>query len=412
MPLRFKVNDQHAGIISEWSTAFGTDALATGLDDVSTAFGMSALRWSADQTFCAAFGSAALASNTTGEFNTALGHRALVVNQVGQDNTACGANALEHNKTSGNTALGARALWSSSQGAGNVALGYETLYNCDSGSFNVAVGYRALRGNFNTEGNNSSTNVAVGAYALEWVHSGEFNTGVGHRALNANGGANNNTALGHSALEVTTNGGNTAVGRDAGNFYNMTNSTYLGWQAFPLASGYTNAMGLGYNARPDASNRVHVGNTSIQSIRGQVGFSTYSDARYKKNVIEDVRGLDFILKLRPVTYNVAAHQLAVHLKEDMRRDSTGAIVFRTSLEDQQGRDDQERIRYTGFLAQEVEAAAKSVGYDFSGVDKPKNADDLYSLRYAEFVVPLVKAVQEQQAIIERLEKRIAVLEGR
>ena len=410
MPLRFKVNGIHSGQVSEWSTALGSHALETGLDDVSTAFGMSALSSSAAQTFCAAFGGAALAQNTTGEFNTALGHRALAVNQVGQDNTACGANALEHNTGSGNTATGARALWSASKGAGNVAMGFETLYYNDSGSYNVALGYRALRGNFNTQGNNSSTNVAVGAFALEGAYSGEFNTGVGHRALNATASANSNTALGHSALEVATGGGNTGIGRDAGNFWTMTNSTFLGNAAFPTASGYTNTMGLGYNARPTASNVVHVGNTSVQTIKGQVSFGTYSDARFKRNITEDVRGLEFILKLRPVTYNVAAHQLAAHLKEDMRRDSNGNIAYTTSAEDQQGRDAQEDIRYTGFLAQEVEEAARSVGFDFSGVDKPKNADDLYSLRYAEFVVPLVKAVQEQQTVIEAQQSTIAELQ--
>ena len=35
-----------------------------------------------------------------------------------------------------------------------------------------------------------------------------------------------------------------------------------------------------------------------------------------------------------------------------------------------------------------------MGYDFSGVDAPKNDKDIYGLRYSEFVVPLVKAVQE------------------
>ncbi|MBC7776696.1 MAG: hypothetical protein H7246_14780, partial [Phycisphaerae bacterium] len=53
--------------------------------------------------------------------------------------------------------------------------------------------------------------------------------------------------------------------------------------------------------------------------------------------------------------------------------------------------------------QEVEAAAKEVGYDFSGVDAPKNEHDVYGLRYAEFTVPLVKAVQEQQVQIEALQ---------
>ena len=48
-------------------------------------------------------------------------------------------------------------------------------------------------------------------------------------------------------------------------------------------------------------------------------------------------------------------------------------------------------------------------YDFSGVDKPKNEKDLYSLRYADFVAPLVKAIQEQQQMINDLQKQLHVL---
>jgi len=48
-----------------------------------------------------------------------------------------------------------------------------------------------------------------------------------------------------------------------------------------------------------------------------------------------------------------------------------------------------------------EHEANFVGYDFNGVDKPKNENDFYGLRYAEFVVPLVKGMQEQQDIIEQ-----------
>jgi hypothetical protein len=64
---------------------------------------------------------------------------------------------------------------------------------------------------------------------------------------------------------------------------------------------------------------------------------------------------------------------------------------------------------SGFLAQDVEAAAQQVGFDFSGVDAPKNEKDMYGLRYAEFVVPLVKAIQEQQEEIELLQQQNAEL---
>ena len=62
-----------------------------------------------------------------------------------------------------------------------------------------------------------------------------------------------------------------------------------------------------------------------------------------------------------------------------------------------------------FLAQEVEKAANESVYDFDGVHKPKNDHDLYSLSYAQFVVPLVKAVQEQQEIIKTQQKQIDLL---
>ncbi|MEP6597145.1 MAG: hypothetical protein ABJA71_14425, partial [Ginsengibacter sp.] len=41
----------------------------------------------------------------------------------------------------------------------------------------------------------------------------------------------------------------------------------------------------------------------------------------------------------------------------------------------------------------------------SGVDKPQTKDGLYGLRYSDFVVPLVKAMQEQQVQIENLNKQ-------
>ena len=69
-------------------------------------------------------------------------------------------------------------------------------------------------------------------------------------------------------------------------------------------------------------------------------------------------------------------------------------------------------RFTGFVAQDVEQAAKELGYDFDGINKPRNETDHYSVSYASFVMPLVKAVQEQQSIIESLRKQVGLLEKR
>ena len=64
------------------------------------------------------------------------------------------------------------------------------------------------------------------------------------------------------------------------------------------------------------------------------------------------------------------------------------------------------VRQSGFVAQEVEAAARKVGYDFNGVHVPVDDNDNYSVAYSQFVVPLVKAVQELSAKVDQLEKEI------
>ena len=164
-----------------------------------------------------------------------------------------------------------------------------------------------------------------------------------------------------------------------------------------------------------------MGNTAITSIGGYAGWTTLpSDARFKKNVREDVGGLDFILRLRPVTYNVDVQKLVDHLGEDLKTDSLGNTVLREqNAELIAARKEKAAIRYTGFIAQEVDSAAKASGYDFSGVDKATDSERMLGLRYAEFVVPLVKGmqeqhsiIQEQRALIQELRERVLRLEAR
>ena len=162
----------------------------------------------------------------------------------------------------------------------------------------------------------------------------------------------------------------------------------------PASSSFGNSTGLGQGVLITANNQVRVGNTGVTSIGGQVGWSTFSDARIKTDIKEDVPGLGFIMQLRPVTYYY---------------DDAKLYKLQTGTEPPQQKATVRGMRYTGLIAQEVEAAAKAVQYDFSGVDKPENANTPYGLRYAELVVPLVKAVQEMKQLIERQQKEIEEL---
>ena len=115
---------------------------------------------------------------------------------------------------------------------------------------------------------------------------------------------------------------------------------------------------------------------------------------------ENVGGLDFILKLRPVTYNIKALELARHIRNDEQRKELNEKM--TEADKQAFREREAQIQ-TGFIAQEVEKAAQEADFNFSGVEKPHNEETgHYSLRYAEFTVPLVKAVQELHGESEEL----------
>ncbi len=354
--------------------------------------------------------------NATGDKNTAIGFESLLLNTTGSKNTAYGSHTLYYNDSGHyNTAIGRNAQYSNTTGSSNTALGMSALFCNISHSNLVAVGDSALYNNGlgTSDPVKAAENTAVGSKALYANLHGSRNTATGFQALYTNVFGKDNTANGDLALFFTKNSGNTAFGASAGaNTDNSSNCTYLGFFADNdnFQGVYSNSTALGASSRITASNQVRIGNASIQSIGGFQNWSNLSDGRFKKDVQENVPGLDFIQKLRPVTYHLDAKGLAKYLKEDAKnaRD-TKAQDEEISEACRLAREEKSAYLETGFIAQEVEAAAKTLGYSFSGVDAPKHENDLYSLRYAEFVVPLVKAVQEQQAMIQQLQQENATL---
>jgi hypothetical protein len=161
---------------------------------------------------------------------------------------------------------------------------------------------------------------------------------------------------------------------------------------------------------------VRIGNSFVNSIGGFANWSNISDGRVKKNIKQNVPGLTFINKLRPVTYNLDLDAADRILQPPVRKDKDGKTVVPSQF-DISARNAKLQIVYTGFVAQDVEKAAKELNYDFSGIDAAKSNKDLYGLRYSEFVVPLVRAVQElskmndeKDHIINDLKTRLERLE--
>lgn len=376
VPLKFRVNNIPLGSLSEDNIFFGNSA---GISNTTgywlTGFGYNTLRANTTGSRNVAIGSNCLASNTTGNENTGIGYVAIGNNTTGIENTGLGYQALSESTTgSSNTAVGAFSNQSNAGGYANSSLGTWALYRARNRTRNVAIGESALY--------STGTNDPVHSY------DGSFNTAVGSRSMYSNTTGYLNTAIGFQALySITTGSYNTAIG----------------YNAYPVNGTISNYTGIGYNVGHygSVSNSVEIGNFSVGWIGGQVGWSTYSDKRIKENIKEDVKGLEFIMKLKPVTYN-----LNIHKQHDM-------VNQGKKINDEKEWPDKYKIeskRITGFIAQEVEEAAKQINYDFDGVTKPENPNGLYSLRYSEFVVPLVKAMQEQQQMIDKMEQRIKELE--
>lgn len=273
-------------------------------------------------------------------------------------------------------------------GSQNIGIGASALFNNISGNWNTAIGAESL---FNT--------------------TGFSNTSLGYQSGYANSVGGYNTAIGtYALLQNATGSGNTAVGESAGSsLLNGSNNTFIGVQANSQAgSSISNATAIGYGTVVSASNSVRVGNGAVTSIGGAVNWSAFSDGRFKENIREDVPGLSFINKLRPVTYQLSPEKIDALLNPGSPDTQTQYSQVRKSqlsnLPDRLARQQQGSITYSGFIAQEVEQTAKSLGYGFSGVDAPKHGNDVYGLRYAEFVVPLVKSVQELHQQLQALKK--------
>jgi hypothetical protein len=266
---------------------------------------------------------------------------------------------------------------------------------------NTGFGYQSLYANTTGTYNN-----AIGASALAFNLDGSFNTANGSGALFNNTGGDYNTAVGYGALAGNTTG---------------SYITTLGDQANVNGNNYSNSTAIGANSLITGSNQVVLGNSSIVNIYAEVtGITMLSDSRFKKNIKEDVPGLEFIRLLRPVTFNYDIKGFNNHIKgntpkpEQLAHGADSAIGkglpempdLKPYKEDEVAIAQKEKIEYTGLVAQEVETAAKKVGYDFSGLHKPQNDKDTYGLNYTDFVVPLIRSVQELSASKESMQSEI------
>ena len=113
------------------------------------------------------------------------------------------------------------------------------------------------------------------------------------------------------------------------------------------------------------------GSTRWGTVFAATGTINTSDKNEKNTIIESDLGLDFVNKLKPVSFK--------------------------------WNKDDSKTHY-GLIVQDIEETITSLGksvQDFGGIDKQKNAP--MGLNYSELFAPLIKAVQELSAKVAALE---------
>ena len=248
--------------------------------------------------------------------------------------------------------VGQNSTGTLSSAEGNVGVGPGVFESLTSGDNNIAVGRDAL-----TSVTTGQYNTAVGKDALDAVISGGFNTAVGLAAL-GQATSSNNVAVGDRALDAVTSGANNiALGSESG-----AASNWLKWTT--------------------ESNRLTLGNNDITNSYVKVDWTVGSDVRDKTNFGTIPHGLNFVNQLNPVSFQ-----------------------FKKSREDDTPHGN---LRY-GFKAQEILALEKA--NNGTNVIVDDEFEEHLNLTNSHLTPILVKAIKEQQTVIENLTTRITTLEN-
>jgi hypothetical protein len=292
----------------------------------------------------------------------------------------------------GNTANDNRFFFDKSKGAFRAGRTLADQWDdANVGNFSVALGAGTIAsGNIATALGAGTTASGGSSTAMGEVTiaSGLRSTAMGYFTT-ASGAAS--TAMGF--FTTAPSFGETVIGR-----YN-TDYTPLSTTAWNTADRlFVVGNGISSTARANAIVVLKNGNTGISAgaptyrlqVNGQPAaagytqFTNYSDARLKTNIIDLESSLEKIMALRPISYNYNETYLKLY------NDSTSLTKV-----------------HKGFIAQEI----KEVFPEMVGTVNIEGTE-YFDLNLSHLPTYTVKAIQEQQALIQQLLQRIEQLENR
>ena len=338
-------------------------------------------------------------------YNTAVGYDSGRAITTGTTNTIVGGFAGDALTTGGsNTAIGYEALTTSEDGGGNNALGYRAGLSITSGARNIAIGEQGMYGLTTANdcigmGQQSfyatctgSSNIGLGYRSFFSCTSGSANVGVGHQSLTDLAGGSQNTAIGHRALPHVTSGDNhTGIGIGVGDGASGTALTagagtvLIGHKCEANAADTSYAIVIGYSAISKGSSTgfISPNDGAVYQGNNSSSWSTTSDRRIKKNIVDNTVGLDAINQVQVKNFEYRTEDEITEVPSHAAINKQGVQI--------------------GVIAQEIQTTLPDMVNEESTGVLSVNPDNMTWY--------LVNAVQELSAKNDALEARIAELEG-
>jgi hypothetical protein len=176
----------------------------------------------------------------------------------------------------------------------------------------------------------------------------------------------------NAALLFGTNGTEAMRIDSSRNLLVGTTTTNISTSNFGILLNSNGAINNSRNVNGSSAVLQVFGNAGEFRVYGNGTYATVSDARIKENTVDATPKLQDLMNVRIVNYNIIG-------------------------------DDQKQI---GVIAQELAQVFPSL------VDNGESEEDTKTVRYSVFVPILIKAIQEQQAIITELKARVEALENK
>lgn len=165
------------------------------------------------------------------------------------------------------------------------------------------------------------------------------------------------------------------------------------------------------NCIPVSSNTYNLGTfaRTWMGITSQSAVVVTSDGRLKKDIEDSNLGLEFINKLRPVSYRMKEG------RKEIEPNPTGVGPWPEGVEPEEPTiavSVEGTRHHYGLIAQEVKQAMTDSGVDdaaFWALADPADPDSTQALRYEELISPMIKAIQEMSELVKSQGEEIALL---